>query len=204
LGFVEGQNIAVEYRWAEFHFERLPTMAADLAGRQVAVIAAISGTPTVLAAKAATTTIPIVFAIGSDPIASGVVTSLNRPSGNVTGVSIFGAELGAKRVELLHELVPNAMTIALLVDEGNPVSAGDAANMLAAARKLGQQTLVVNVTAEDQIEDAFRIVGERQIGALLVTGDAFFVGQRDRLIALRRAMRFPRCIPIADLPKPEG
>jgi len=111
-GFIEGRNVAIEYRWAEYHNERLPTMVADLLRLRVAVIAAISGTPTVMAAKAATETTPIVFAIGSDPVTSGVVTSLNQPGGNVTGVTFFTTQLGPKRLELLHDFVPNATTVA--------------------------------------------------------------------------------------------
>jgi putative ABC transport system substrate-binding protein len=190
LGFVEGQNVAIEYRWADFYFDRLPALAADLVRRKVAVIAAISGTPTVLAAKAAGGTTPIVFAMGSDPISSGVVTSLNRPGGNVTGATIFGAALGAKRLELLRELVPRTTTIAVLVDPANPVSRADGADMQAAARAVGQQIDVFNASAEDHIDGAFNLIAERRIGALFVTGDVFFVGQRDKLVALaaRRAI----------------
>jgi putative ABC transport system substrate-binding protein len=190
LGFVERQNVAIEYRWADFQFDRLPALAVDLVGRKVAVIAAISGTPTVKAAKAATATIPIVFAIGSDPITAGVVTSLNRPGGNITGTTIFGAALGAKRLEVLRMLVPQAATIAVLVDPDNPVSAADGADMQAAARAVGQPFDVFNARA-DQIEGQFERMTELRIGALFVTGDAFFVGQRDKLVALAARHAIP-------------
>jgi putative ABC transport system substrate-binding protein len=134
LGFVEGQTAAIEYRFAEGHYEQLPALAVDLVRRQVALIAAISGTPAVIAARDATATIPIVFAMGSDPVRFGLVSNLSRPGGNITGVTFFTASLGPKRVEWLRELVPKAMTIALLVDLDNPASAADSANAEAAAR----------------------------------------------------------------------
>jgi putative ABC transport system substrate-binding protein len=191
FGFVEGQNVLIEYRWAEFHFERLPTLAGDLVRREVAVIAAISGTPTVLAAKQATGTIPIVFAIGSDPVALGVVTSLNRPGGNVTGASMFGAALGAKRLTLLRELLPNATTIALLVDPDNPLSTADATSMESAAHAVGQQIHILNARSEDGIDEAFTFIAEHRVSALIVTGDVFFVGHRDKLVALAARHTIP-------------
>jgi putative ABC transport system substrate-binding protein len=183
-GFIEGQNVAIEYRWAEYHNERLPAMVADLVRLKVAIIAAIGGTPTVLAAKAATTTTPIVFAMGSDPVTSGVVTSLNQPGGNVTGVTFFAAPLGPKRLELLRDLVPRATTIALLVNPQTAVSTIDAANVRAAAHSVGLQTHVLNASAEGHVEDAFTVIVERRIDAVLITADAFFISQRDKLVAL--------------------
>jgi ABC-type uncharacterized transport system substrate-binding protein len=183
-GFVEGQDVGIEYRWAEFHYERLPALAADLVRRNVAVIAAISGTPSVLAAKAATATIPIVFAMGSDPVTSGVVTNLSRPGGNVTGASFFTTVLGAKRLELLRELVPKAMTIAVLVNPDNPVSTAEATSVEVAARAVGQQTHVLNANAEGQIDGAFKLMVEQRIGALLATADPFFISQRNKIAAL--------------------
>jgi putative tryptophan/tyrosine transport system substrate-binding protein len=190
-GFIEGRNVAIEYRWAEYHNERLPAMVADLVRLKVAVIAAIGGTPTVLAAKAATATIPIVFAMGSDPVTSGVVTSLNQPGGNVTGVTFFTVPLGSKRLELLHDFVPKAMTIAVLVNPETAVSRTDGANVLAAAQSVGLQAHLINVSAEGQIEDAFKVTVERRIDALLVATDAFFISQRQKLVALAARHAIP-------------
>jgi putative ABC transport system substrate-binding protein len=190
-GYIEGQNVAIEYRWAEYHNERLPAMAADLVHLKVGVIAAIGGTPTVLAAKAATTTTPIVFAMGSDPVTSGVVTSLNQPGGNVTGVTFFTGPLGPKRLELLRDLVPKATTIALLVNPQAAVSTADGANVQAAAHSVGLQTLVLNSSAEGHVEDAFTVIVERRIDAVLITADPFFISQRDKLVALAARHAIP-------------
>ena len=190
-GFVEGRNVAIEYRWAEYHNERLPALAADLVRLKVAVIASISGTPTVLAAKAATSTIPIVFAIGSDPVASGVVTSLNQPGGNVTGVTFFAVALGSKRLELLRDFVPKATSIAVLVNPEIAPSRTDGANVRAAAQSVGLQAHLINASAEGQVEDAFKVTVERRIDALLVTADAFFISQRQRLVALAARHAIP-------------
>jgi putative tryptophan/tyrosine transport system substrate-binding protein len=190
-GYIEGQNVAIEYRWAEYHNERLPAMVADLVDLKVAVIAAIGGTPTVLAAKAATATTPIVFAMGSDPVTSDVVTSLNQPGGNVTGVTFFTGPLGPKRLELLRDLVPKATTIALLVNPQTAVSTADGANVRAAAHSVGLQTLVLNSSAEGHVEDAFTVIVERRIDAVLITADAFFISQRDKLVALAARHAIP-------------
>ena len=190
-GFVEGRNVAIEYRWAEYHNERLPALAADLVRLKVAVIASISGTPTVLAAKAATSTIPIVFAIGSDPVASGVVTSLNQSGGNVTGVTFFAVALGSKRLELLRDFVPKATSIAVLVNPEIAPSRTDGANVRAAAQSVGLQAHLINASAEGQVEDAFKVTVERRIDALLVTADAFFISQRQRLVALAARHAIP-------------
>ena len=164
--------------------KRLPAMVADLVGLKVAVIAAIGGTPTVLAAKAATATTPIVFAMGSDPVTSGVVTSLNQPGGNVTGITFFTGPLGPKRLELLRDLVPKATIIALLVNPQSAVSMSDGANVQAAAHSVGLQTHVLDVTAEGHVEAAFAVIVERRIDAALITADPFFISQRDKLVAL--------------------
>jgi ABC-type uncharacterized transport system substrate-binding protein len=166
-------------------------MAADLVRREVAVIAAISGTPSVLAAKAATGTIPIVFGMGSDPVISGVVTNLSRPGGNVTGASFFTTVLGAKRLELLRELMPNATTIAVLVNPDNPVSTAEATSIEGAAGALGLQAHVLHASAEDHIDNAFKLLVEQRIGALLVTADPFFIRQRYKLATLTARHTIP-------------
>ena len=182
-GFVEGQNVKIEYRWAEGQYDRLPALAADLVRRKVAVIAATGGTVSVLAAKAATTTIPIVFTTGADPVKIGLVTNLNRPSGNITGASFFTNPLAAKRLELLRELVPNATLIAFLVNPNSPNAGPDVTEAQDAARSLGLQLLVVRAGTERELAGAFATV-EQRAGALLVAADAFFISRRDQLVEL--------------------
>jgi putative tryptophan/tyrosine transport system substrate-binding protein len=182
--YVDGRNVAIEYRWAEGQYDRLPALAADLVRRQVAVIAAVSGTPAGLAAKSATANIPIVFAMGSDPVEHGLVTSLNRPGGNVTGVTFFTASLGAKRLELLRELVPKATTIALLVNPDNPASATDAGNVRAAAQSVGRRVTLLNVSTAGEIDAAFATFTHKRPGALYVGPDSLFFNERDRVVAL--------------------
>jgi putative ABC transport system substrate-binding protein len=189
--FVEGQNVAIEYRWAENQYGRLPALAADLVRHQVAVIAAISGTPTVLAAKAATKTIPIVFGMGSDPITSGVVTSLNRPGENVTGASFFAAALGAKQLELLREMAPKATTIAVLVNPTNPASESVGKDVQAAAPAVGRQISVLGASTEGQIDRTFATIVQDRIGALLVTADPFLHEVRNQLVALASRHAIP-------------
>ncbi|HEY1860047.1 MAG TPA: ABC transporter substrate-binding protein, partial [Gemmataceae bacterium] len=184
LGYVEGRNVTIDYRWAAGEYDRLPAMAADLVSRQVTVIAAISGTPTALAAKHASGTIPIVFAIGSDPVTFGLVTSLNRPDGNLTGTTFFTASLGQKRMELLHGLVPNASTIGLLVDPDNPASLADTINVQDAARAIGLQTKVLKVSTGRDFDTAFATFVRERLDALYVGPDPLFVNERDRLVSL--------------------
>ena len=187
-GYVEGQNVAIEYRWAEGQFERLPGMAFDLVRRQVAVIAA-TGSPAVAhAAKAATTSIPIVFL--SDDL-DGLAASLNRPGGNATGVSLFPTVLGAKRLELLRELVPNSAVVGLLVDPGSPESTRQLSKVEAAARTIGQQIAVFNAGSEAEFDRVFVTLPEQRVGALLVVGSAFFTSQRDKIVALAAQYRIP-------------
>ena len=190
-GFVESRNVEIEYRFADGHYDRLPALAADLVRHKVSVIAAISGTPAALAAKAATAIIPIVFATGSDPVEFGLVTNLNRPGDNVTGVTFFTASLGAKRVEWLRELVPEAKTIALLVDLDNPASVADSAGAQAAARAVGLQIEVVNVRMGRDIENAFEPFTRKRPNALFVGPDPLFFNERHRVVALAAGHAIP-------------
>jgi ABC-type uncharacterized transport system substrate-binding protein len=182
-GYVDGQNVAIEYRWADGQYDRLPILVTDLVRHQVAVIAAGGGDPAVLAAKAATATIPILFATGSDPVKSGLVSSFNRPDGNVTGITGFTNLLGSKRLELLRNLVP-ATLIAVLVNPSNPPALSELADIQAAAQVRGQQLLVLNAASEHDIETAFATLVERQAGALLPGTDSFFTARREQIIAL--------------------
>jgi putative tryptophan/tyrosine transport system substrate-binding protein len=190
-GFVEGQNVSIEYRWAQGQSDRLPALAADLVQRQVRVIAAIGGDLTALAAKAVTTTIPIVFVNGSDPIKSGLVTSINRPGGNITGVSLFAGTVDAKRLELLHELVPQVSVVAVL---NNPLVAEteERSKALAdAAKSIGLQLRFLNVSSEGDFDTAFTTIADQRIGALFVSGGPFFVSRRDKLIPLAARYEIP-------------
>jgi len=190
-GFAEGRNIAIEYRWAEGHYERLPALAADLVRRQVAAIAAISGTPAALAAKAATTTIPIVFAIGGDPVAPGLVTNLSRPGGNITGVSFYTSPVVTKRLELARELVPRGTTIAALVNPDNPPSVTEGTTLQNAAAALGQPIQIINASTEGQIESAFAAIAQQKFGALLVSSDPLFFIARQTLAVLTARYALP-------------
>jgi putative ABC transport system substrate-binding protein len=183
-GYDEGRNVAIEYRWAEGQPDRLPALAIDLVQRQVAVIVATGGNNSAIAAKAATSTIPIVFTTNDDPRKYGLVASFNRPGGNVTGVSWFSAELGPKRLALLHELVPNAKTVALLLNPNNAETARQPAELQEAARTLGLQLVVLNVTTANDIDAAFTTIAQNRIGALVVAGDSFLTNRRDQIIAL--------------------
>jgi len=183
-GFVEGQNVAIEYRWADGHFDSLPTMAADLVGRKVALIFT-GGTVGVRAAMAATQAIPIVFTIGVDPIAAGFVASLNRPGGNVTGVTLISSELAPKRLELLHEVVTTATKIALLVNPNNPASLKqETQGVEEAARRLGKEIIVVGAGTENELEGAFAAAIQRGAAAFLVESDPIFVSARLQIAAL--------------------
>jgi putative ABC transport system substrate-binding protein len=185
-GFVEGSNVAIEYRYANNQLDRVPALLSDLVGRRVAVIF-ITGDSVVAVpiAKAATQGIPIVFTTGSDPVAAGLVASLNRPGGNATGVSQFSSELQGKRLELLHEALPNVTKIALLVFPVNQAGAvRDTQEAQAAARRLGLEMVVLSASAENEIDQAFATVVRMQAGALLLGSDAFFVGRHEQIAAL--------------------
>ncbi len=190
-GFVEGRNVSIEYRWAEGHYDRLSVLAADLVRRQVAVIAAPGGTPAALAAKAATTTIPIVFLVGIDPVTAGLVASLNQPGGNVTGVSILNVAVVAKRLELLHELVPTATVIALLVNPTNPYTEPETKEVRDAARSLGLQLHVLNASNEDEIDAAFATMVQEGAGALVLSPDPFLNTRRVQLAVIAARYAIP-------------
>ena len=190
-GYIEGQNVAIEYRWAEGRLDRLPPLAADLVRRQVAVIAATGGNNSALAAMAATSTIPIVFTSSDDPIKRGLVASFNRPGGNVTGVSWFSAELGPKRLGLLHELVPNATIVALLFNPNNPETVRQPAELQEAARAIGLQLVVLTVTTAADIDTAFTAMVQDRVGALVVGSDPFLLNRREQLVALAAQHAIP-------------
>ena len=181
-GYVEGRNVTIDYRWANGQYDRLPGLAADLVGRPVTVI--FAGGPAAHVAKAATKTIPIVFVSGEDPVKFGLVASLNRPGGNITGVNTFNAVLGAKRFELLHKLVPNASVMALLANPNSPTGEPETSETEAVARALGHNLIILNASTESEIDVAFATVVQQRVGALIVTGDPFFVSQRDKVVAL--------------------
>ena len=188
--YIEGQNVAIEYYWAEGQYHRLPALAAELARRQVAVIAALDG-PSALAAKAATTTIPIVFNTGIDPITVGLVVSLRRPGGNLTGVNMVAGPLPAKQFGLLHEVIPAARTIALLINPNNANAERDAAIVREAARAVGRQILVMKAVTEADFETIFATLARERAGALLVNSDVFFTSQRDQIVALAARHAIP-------------
>ena len=181
-GYDDGRNVTIEFRWAEGHYDRLASLAADLVQRRVSVIV-VNG-PAAMAAKAATTTIPIVFVVGFDPVKLGLVASLARPGGNLTGVSLLNAELASKRLALLHELVPTATIIALLVNPGNPNAESLSQDTQAAARTLGLELHVLHASSERDFDAAFATLVRQRAGALVIGTDGFFVGQRERLAAL--------------------
>jgi putative ABC transport system substrate-binding protein len=183
VGYVEGQNVAIDYRWSDGQYDRLPGLAADLVSRQVAVIFAGGGSAA-RAAKAATTMIPIVILIGEDPVKFGLVASLNRPGGNISGMSTFNAVLGSKRLELLHELVPTVATIGLLVNPNYPSAELEIGETEVAARAVGRNLIILKASTASEIDAAFASLVQQRVGALVVTGDPLFVSQRDKVVTL--------------------
>jgi putative tryptophan/tyrosine transport system substrate-binding protein len=190
-GYVEGQTVAIEYRWAMGQYDRMPAMAAELARRPVAVLVTAGGEPAALSAKAATSTIPIVFVIGGDPVKLGLVASYNRPGGNVTGISILTSTLEPKRLGLLHELVPKATTIAVLLNPNFQAFEGQERDVQEAARALGVHIHVLRASSDRDIEAAFEIVAHQRIAALAVGADPFFDTRRDKLVALAARQMVP-------------
>jgi putative ABC transport system substrate-binding protein len=190
-GFVEGQHVTIEYRWADGHYDRLPALVADLVNRQVAVIATTGGTASALAAKAATTTIPIIFGVGSDPIKDGLVTSFSRPNANVTGVSYFSVALEPKRLELLRELTPHIGIFGVLANPNFADTGAQVRELKAAARVIGKQLIVFNVSTEADFAPAFASIVEKKVGALLVSPDPFLTANRKQLVLLTTRYAIP-------------
>jgi putative tryptophan/tyrosine transport system substrate-binding protein len=191
-GYVERENVSIEYRWAEGRIDQLPTLAADLVRRQVNVIVAVGSTPAALAAKAATSTIPTVFYVGTDPVKIGLVASFNRPGGNITGVTTLNVQIAAKRLELLHELLPKATAIAALVNPANPIVAETSErDLLAATRTLGLQLHVLRASTEREIDDAFATLVQLRASALLIDADSLFTSLTKQLAALTTRYAMP-------------
>jgi putative ABC transport system substrate-binding protein len=191
-GYVEGESVYVAFRWAEGENSRLPALAADLVAMRVSVIAAVGGRPSIIAAKAATATIPIVFTYGGDPVEAGIVGSFNAPGGNITGISWFALLLAAKRLELLLQLVPDAAVVALLLNPNNPdTAAPQRVDFEQAARKLGREFHILNAGSDAEIDSAFTTLVARRVGALVVGGDPFFNSRRRRLVALAARHAIP-------------
>jgi putative ABC transport system substrate-binding protein len=190
-GYVEGQNVAIEFRWAEGHYDLLPEMAADLVRRQVAVIVSGGGLPVALAAKSMTRAIPIVFNGGGDPVGLGLVASLNRPGGNVTGVNVFAVALGAKRLGLLRDIVPNATLIAVLLNTNNPNTASQLTDIQEAARGLGQPIHFAKATTERDVDAAFASFADFRPDAMLVAADPFLYSRRNQIVRLAARQALP-------------
>ncbi len=197
-GFDEGKTVGIEYRWAEGQYDRLPDLAIDLVRRQVAVIVTVGGDPPALAAKAATSTIPIVFMVGRNPVKFGLVASLNRPGGNATGVNLYITETEAKRIELLRDLVPTATTLAVLMNPKTADAEIQASEVLAAARALRQQIEIMNASSELDIDTAFASLVQRKVGGLLVGADPFFNNRRDLIVSLAARYAIPTVYPLRD------
>jgi putative ABC transport system substrate-binding protein len=190
-GYFEGKNLAMEYRWAEGRYDRLPAMAAELVARQVAVIAAVGAEPSGLAAKAATSTIPIVCGLAGDAVKAGLVSSLNRPGGNITGVIVTALELAPKRVELAHQLVPNTKALAALNNPKFPPAVAEINDLQVAAHSVGLDVTVLDASDESEIDAAFSVLSRNKVGALIITTDPFLLGQREQLVQLAARHKIP-------------
>ena len=190
-GFIEDRNVKMEYRYADGQYDQLPALAADLVSLRVSAIVATAGTPTIRAAKAATATIPIVFVIGGDPVMFGIVASLNRPGGNITGITLLASEIAAKRLGLLLELVPTAALVAVLVNPKNRISEPQITELQAAARTLDRQLTVLNASTESDFAAAFAAIDQQHVDALLVAADPFFDDRRAQLVSLAARHKVP-------------
>jgi len=197
-GYFEGKNVTIEYRWAEGQYDRLPALAAELVARKVAVMAAVGGEPSGLAAKAATATIPIVCSLGGDAVEAGLVDSLNRPGGNITGVTLMAQEMGPKRLEFAHQLVPNGNALAALVNPKYPLALAEARDMQAAARSLGLQLAVLDASTQNEIDAAFAGLVRHKVDALLINTDPFLLGQREQIVQLAARTNVPAMYFLSD------
>src|SRR6516164_2854198 len=195
VGYVEHQNVAMEYRWADGQYDRLPTLASDLVSRRVALIIPIGGAPATVAAKAATSTIPIVFNLGADPVGLDLVTNLSRPGGNITGIAMMALDIEAKRLELLHELAPASSSLAILLNPSNSQARTQEIEAQRAAGVIGRQVLVLKASTEREIEGAFAAIVRERAGGLLVGGDTFFMSQAVLLVVLSAHHSIPTVYP---------
>ena len=198
LRYVEGQNVTIEYRWANGQYDQLPNLASELVSRQVGVIAAAGGNVTALAASAVARSTPLAFIVGDDPVKLGLVSGLNWPGGNATGVSVFTTELGPKRLEILHELLPKTSNMGLLINPAYPGSATEFGAVQALARRIGVTVRVLNASNEQEINKIFAALSQQQITALLVSADALFVSSRDQLVALSARHAIPTIYDLRD------
>jgi putative ABC transport system substrate-binding protein len=204
LGFVEDKNVSVLYRWAEGHYDRLPGLAAELVRYPVKVIAATGGTPVIRAAKAATETVPIVFTTGSDPVRLGLVTSLNRPGGNATGITFLASTLVSKQLEMLHETVPNARILGFLLNPTNPNAEPQSKEAQDVIQSFGLDLVVLKATNDSEIEEAFAALTQKRVGAILVSDDAFFYNRRNHLVALAARHALPTIYPLHEFASAGG
>jgi putative ABC transport system substrate-binding protein len=203
-GYVEGRNVAIEYRWAEGQYSRLPSLAADLVSRKVAVIVASGGAPVALAAKAATATTTIIFEMGGDPVALGVVDSLSRPGGNLTGVSSLSVEVSGKRLEFMHELLPTASAFAAVANPTSPTSSSQLKNLHTAADALGVRLHVLNASTEQEFDAVFSSAAQLRVGGLVFTSDPYFAFRSQQLAALAARYGMPAITQTRDFPLAGG
>jgi putative tryptophan/tyrosine transport system substrate-binding protein len=194
-GFEDGQNVTLDVHWADGHFDQVPALAAQLVATKPELMVAVGGNPVGLAAKAATTTIPVVFGAGADPVSIGLVSNLNRPDGNLTGVTLFAAPLNAKRLELLHDLIPGARTVAMLMNPTNPGADEELKSSNAAAAALGLKLEILTAKSSSEIARAFETLTPGRVDAVAVAADAFLIGRRDRIIAQTAERRLPAMFP---------